>query len=344
MCAHISGVDQYRHFGGSDTPPRSQYLTARTINTQQENQSIFKQSLVEGPASALHRVLDKISTLTGVRNTIASASISTSSKSDFDEEFGPSIVIAKQLEHKLKSVQKEYQNLLKHSSELQKELDFWGDNMVDPKCNLILKEAAGIFRAQVNWYSPLSTGCEEIRQALTVVADKETAVKKLRDCRVDLKKKWKVESGKYGDKSFNAQKASETLETNAANIRISETHYARAINENFMDAVQNYAMEVRAMAVNLEADAVRCEERLKGKNRFPGLNATKEVTNLPENKKSDGHTSMASHCAKCSIEAGRASSCKYSSGKKVVSATRIVPDDEFDRPIYDHFHGNESWN
>lgn len=213
-----------------------------------------------------------------------------------DEEFGPCILTAKRLAAKLAKVSRKQLHLQKLHTQLQHELHTWSDSLADSLSQTVVQQAAILFQTQ-------ATACQLFRQyeqaianALGVVADKERSIKQLLDSRRKLKGSLRRTATNFGEKSYNAQAIAEQLESNSANLQVSEAHYNNAINTKLKEAFHHYGLGIRSVGGNYE---------VVGGNYQQIVGEKVYEESLEENK----------HCAKCSIEHGRPMGCISDHGR-----------------------------
>lgn len=214
-----------------------------------------------------------------------------------DKEFGSYIVTAKHLGSKLTKVRRRQQSLQKLHNDLLRDLDLWADLLDDDGSKMVVKQAANLFKTQASACQFFRDYEDGITDALGVVADKEKSIKQLHHTRRNLKSLLRHTAANFGDKSYNAQALAEQLETNSANLQVSESHYHKAINGKLKEALYHYSLGMRSVGGNYE---------IVGGNFEQSVGEKVYEESLEENK----------HCAKCSIEHGKPMGCVRDHGKK----------------------------
>lgn len=298
------------------SPQVSKYTTAN---------SFFKSSFMERPSSAIHKVIDKFSALSG----LGSASIDTASPLDIpkhmiDQEGSASNKNgAKNVHQALTKVIKEQQKMGKPEADFNRGLLTWGDSINDYMCRTSLREMVQLLSSQRRSELILNKCRENIRMQLNIVVEKEKEKNRLLEVRIKTLDDLKKCNSNHGDNSTNARTQRDKLEVANCNLQVIENQYIRAIAVGLKLALVEYCMTLESITSSLNNETKECCNAIKAaelESDFSKNSPSKYGVNQPEYSPERRGSSMIT---------------KNSENKRMVSDTTQANNSDFDHNPYE---------
>ncbi|CCG22589.1 hypothetical protein CORT_0B08850 [Candida orthopsilosis Co 90-125] len=225
------------------------------------------------PATALHRVLEKVVSMSGFGapastqshndNTVTgehSAKLSRSSSYKINQKLGKLI----KLNIKTKKLEKGFLN----------DTNLWADFIPTQDCSSIIKDFNFIFSAQTSSSAQLNEKLEKIKLSLSFVSEREKKQKELLYSKIKLEKQLKENKARVGPKASSTVLIIEKLEEVDCSLQVVEQQFVRSISNDLKESIIDYIYTLHSTSRKLNEvceDFIECVNSLEQSHSINGL-------------------------------------------------------------------------
>lgn len=217
------------------------------------------------PGTALHRVLEKVVSMSGFG---ASASTQLHNDSTVTDEHTSKLSrsSAHKIHQKLTKLIKVNVRAKKLEQEILGDTSLWSDSIPTQDCSLIIKDFNFIFSAQTNTSAQLNEKLEKIKLSLSFVNEREKKQKELLFAKMKLEKQLKENKARVGPKASSTVLIIEKLEEVDCSLQVVEQQFVRSISNDLRESIIDYVYTLHTTSRKLNdvcEDFMECMNSLE---------------------------------------------------------------------------------
>lgn len=199
------------------------------------------------PTTAISRVLDKFTAVSGISLSLASSNIDRAAKSAKQLP-----IMAYSLQAKISKVIKLEQKSKRIKLELVEDFRSWASTIPNPDCEAMISEFATLFLTQTDTTTSICEKLDILKLNLTDVHEREKKQRDLYNNKTKLLRLLKESEVKFGPGASGSTLIKEKLEENVCNLEVVELQYIRSINKNLKDSLIEYLICLQTVAAILQ--------------------------------------------------------------------------------------------
>ncbi|KAK6454072.1 uncharacterized protein RJT20DRAFT_137546 [Scheffersomyces xylosifermentans] len=213
----------------------------------------MSESAISRPTTALMKVIDKFSYLSGLKLP-ASSSPSSAILLDGNEDknVAPTNQSAQQLEGKIAKILKIDKKLHGFKTELAGDFINWANSIPSKESQMLIKEFAALLLTQESANTVISDKLEKVKISLSLISEREKRRKESLSDNIKLTKEHKENETRFGSNASSSTLISEKLEINGRIINLGEEQFIRAISNELREAIIEYLNALSASTKRIE--------------------------------------------------------------------------------------------
>ncbi|KAI5954776.1 hypothetical protein KGF57_003799 [Candida theae] len=225
------------------------------------------------PGTALHRVLEKVVSMSGFG---ASASTQSHNDSTVTDEHTSKLSRSSshKIHQKLSKLIKTKVRAKKLEQEILSDANVWSDSIPTQECSSIIKDFNFIFSAQTNASAQLNEKLEKIKLSLSFVNEREKKQKELLFSKIKLEKQLKENKARVGPKASSTVLIIEKLEEVDCSLQVVEQQFVRSIANDLKESIIDYVCTLHSTSRKLNEvceDFMECVNSLEQNHCMNGL-------------------------------------------------------------------------
>ncbi|KAI5969151.1 hypothetical protein CANMA_001818 [Candida margitis] len=225
------------------------------------------------PATALHRVLEKVVSISGFGTSASAQSHNDSTMTD-EHPAKLSRSSSYKIHQKLTKLIKLNIKTKKLEQEILGDTNLWADNIPTQECSSIIRDFNFIFSTQTNAGAQLNEKLEKIKLSLSCVNEREKKQKELLYSKIKLEKQLKENKARVGSKASSTVLIIEKLEEVDCSLQVVEQQFVRSISNDLKESIIDYIYTLHSTSRKLNEvceDFIECMSSLEQSNSMNGL-------------------------------------------------------------------------
>lgn len=225
------------------------------------------------PATALHRVLEKVVSISGF-GASASTQLHNDNTVTDDHSAKLSRSSAHKIHQKLSKLIKFNVKTKKLEQEILGDTNLWADSIPTQECSLIIKDFNFIFSAQTCASAQLNEKLEKIKLSLSFVNEREKKQKELLYSKIKLEKQLKENKARVGPKASSTVLILEKLEEVDCSLQVVEQQFVRSISNDLKESIIDYIYTLHSTSRKLNdvcEDFIECMNSLEQGQSMNGI-------------------------------------------------------------------------
>lgn len=211
-------------------------------------------SLASRPTTALSRVLDKFSTVSGINLTHPLHGISANTNLTADRNSkSPAPVMAYALQAKIGKIIKAETKSKNLKALLINDLRVWSSLIPNVECETTINEFASLLLSETDAATTVIEKLDQMRLNLVDVHEREKKKHDLSISKDKLLRQLKDLESKYGAAASGSTLIKEKLEETVCSLEVVELQYLRSINRNLKESMIDYLICLQAVAATLSS-------------------------------------------------------------------------------------------